>query len=244
MTEYKLNHFTMGDAQALAGKTADITEWDNDELETKVTYPGARITGIIVLSSPCLVIETAGAVITDAQTGERLGTRPPEPELRLFFTWICEVDGVRSRFERGDRVALEHTDDPDTRLRPGDEGTVTRYDPKPGQLSDHRVPFDASELVFSVTDMSVTLTAAQVGRPMRGSGKAVFLPCQRQDREHATGRGTVALPLRLGRPSPSRVTAPGCYGREGRASLLNLPQADDHRAKRAGRYCAVRHLKC
>ena len=124
----------MADAQALAGKTADITEWDDDELERKVTYPGARITGIIVLSSPCLVIETAGAVITDAQTGERLGTRPPEPELRLFFTWVCEVDGVRGRFERGDRVALEHTDDPDTRLRPGDEGTVTRYDPGLGQL--------------------------------------------------------------------------------------------------------------
>ena len=134
MTEYKLNHFTMADAQALAGKTADITEWDNDEMETKVTYPGARITGIIVLSTPCLVIETAGAVITDAQTGERLGTRPPEPELRLFFTRICEVGGVRSRFERGDRIALEHTGDPDTRLRPGDEGTVTRYHPGLGQL--------------------------------------------------------------------------------------------------------------
>ena len=64
MTEYKLNHFTMADAQALAGKTADITGWDDDELERKVTYPGARITGIIVLSTPCLVIETAGAVIT------------------------------------------------------------------------------------------------------------------------------------------------------------------------------------
>ena len=134
MTSYKLNHFTIADAQALAGKTADITEWDDDELERKVTYPGARITGIIVLSSPCLVIETAGAVITDARTGERRGTRPPEPELRLFFTWVCQVDGVRGRFERGDRVALEHTDDPDTRLRPGDEGTVTRYDPKLGQL--------------------------------------------------------------------------------------------------------------
>jgi len=38
------------------------------------------------------------------------------------------------RFQRGDRVALEHTDDPHTRLRPGDEGTVTRHDPKLGQL--------------------------------------------------------------------------------------------------------------
>ena len=35
---------------------------------------------------------------------------------------------------RGDRVALEYTDDPHTRLQPGDEGTVTRYDPGLGQL--------------------------------------------------------------------------------------------------------------
>ena len=37
-------------------------------------------------------------------------------------------------WERGDRVALEHTSDPYTRLRPGDEGTVTRYAPDLGQL--------------------------------------------------------------------------------------------------------------
>ena len=37
-------------------------------------------------------------------------------------------------YQRGDRIALEYTADPHTRLRPGDEGTVTRYDPGPGQL--------------------------------------------------------------------------------------------------------------
>jgi len=37
-------------------------------------------------------------------------------------------------FQRGDRVALVHTGDAHTRLRPGDEGTVTRYDPGVGQL--------------------------------------------------------------------------------------------------------------
>ena len=149
MTEYKLNRFTMADAQALAGKTADITAWDDDELETKVTYPGARVTGIIVLASPHLVIETAGAVITDARTGEHLGTRPPVPELHLLFTWVCEVANVRGRFERGDRVALEYTDDPHTRLRPGDEGTVTRYDPEPRsarrQLGQRKHPVHAPE---------------------------------------------------------------------------------------------------
>ncbi len=142
MTEYKLNHFTLADAQALAGKTADITAWDDDELETKVTYPGAKITGIIVLTGPYLVTETAGAV-------KRLGTRPPEPELHVLFTWVCEVDGVRSRFERGDRVALEHTDDPHTKLRPGDEGTVTRYDPKLGQLD---VSWDSGSTLSMLLD--------------------------------------------------------------------------------------------
>ena len=95
------------------------------------------------------MIETAGAVITDARTGERLGTRPPEPELHVLFTWVCEVDGVRSRFERGDRVALEHTDDPHTKLRPGDEGTVTRYDPKLGQLD---VSWDSGSTLSMLLD--------------------------------------------------------------------------------------------
>ena len=37
-------------------------------------------------------------------------------------------------WQPGDRIALEYTDDPHTRLRPGDEGTVTRWDPAQGQL--------------------------------------------------------------------------------------------------------------
>jgi hypothetical protein len=37
-------------------------------------------------------------------------------------------------YQRGDRIAVEYTADPHTRLRSGDEGTVTGYDPKPGQL--------------------------------------------------------------------------------------------------------------
>jgi hypothetical protein len=38
-------------------------------------------------------------------------------------------------YQRGDRIALVATDDPDTRLRPGDQGTVTRWDPAQGQLN-------------------------------------------------------------------------------------------------------------
>jgi hypothetical protein len=37
-------------------------------------------------------------------------------------------------YQPGDRIALEYTADPHTRLRPGDQGTVTRWDPAQGQL--------------------------------------------------------------------------------------------------------------
>ena len=37
-------------------------------------------------------------------------------------------------YQPGDRIALVRTDDPSTRLRPGDQGTVTRWDPHLGQL--------------------------------------------------------------------------------------------------------------
>jgi len=37
-------------------------------------------------------------------------------------------------YQHGDRVALVRTDDPCTRLRPGDQGTVTRWNPRQGQL--------------------------------------------------------------------------------------------------------------
>ena len=45
-------------------------------------------------------------------------------------------------YQPGDRIALVRTDDPSTRLRPGDQGTVTRWDPRPGkgQFSDCSAP--------------------------------------------------------------------------------------------------------
>ena len=67
-------------------------------------------------------------------------------------------------YQPGDRVALVATDDPGTRLRPGDQGTVTRWDPRHGQFSDYSAPFDASELRFYVDDMSVTLSSRRGGR--------------------------------------------------------------------------------
>jgi hypothetical protein len=38
-------------------------------------------------------------------------------------------------YQPGDRIALIRTGDPHTRLQPGDEGTVTRWDPRLGQLA-------------------------------------------------------------------------------------------------------------
>lgn len=37
-------------------------------------------------------------------------------------------------YRRGTRVVLEYTGDEHTRLKPGDEGTVSGYDSKHGQL--------------------------------------------------------------------------------------------------------------
>ena len=75
---------------------------------------------------------------------------------------------MRGRFERGDRVALEHTDDPDTRLRPGDEETVTRYDPGPGQLDVHWDSGSTLSMLLDEGDRVRLITPA----PGAGTGEA------------------------------------------------------------------------
>lgn len=52
-------------------------------------------------------------------------------------------------YQRGDRIALEHTTGPYTRPRPGDEGTVTGYDFRLGQL---HVAWDRSTLAMLLAD--------------------------------------------------------------------------------------------
>ena len=52
-------------------------------------------------------------------------------------------------YQRGDRIALEYTTDPHTRLRPGDEGTVTGYDPGLGQFSNRRAHSCLCDLRFA-----------------------------------------------------------------------------------------------
>jgi hypothetical protein len=52
-------------------------------------------------------------------------------------------------YQRGDRIALVRTDDPGTRLRPGDQGTVTRWDPAQGQLG---VQWDSGSTLSMLLD--------------------------------------------------------------------------------------------
>ena len=94
MTEYQTGRFTARDAEALVGRTADITEWDGDEFERKITYPGATVTGIIDKLG-YLNIRTSGAMVTDAATGAYLTDRPAEEDWNVSFSSICEVTNVR-----------------------------------------------------------------------------------------------------------------------------------------------------
>jgi hypothetical protein len=65
---------------------------------------------------------------------ERLGLAARTPSADTLMVMDDGGPGAALDFQRGDRVALVSTDDPDTRLRPGDEGTVTGWNPGQGQL--------------------------------------------------------------------------------------------------------------
>jgi hypothetical protein len=45
----------------------------------------------------------------------------------LSWWYLRQQPATAERYHKGDRVVLEHTSDPHTRLRPGDEGTVLRH---------------------------------------------------------------------------------------------------------------------
>ena len=80
------------DAQLPVGTTADITAWDDDDRTVKVTYRAATVTGTAGRAGAWLTIRTAGAEMTDAETGEVLGTRPAEPEWNVAFSDIFRVE--------------------------------------------------------------------------------------------------------------------------------------------------------
>jgi Domain of unknown function (DUF4314) len=72
---------------------------------------------------------------------ENLGLKDADPAMAPMARLArCERRGQypamtsHPAWQHGDRIALVATDDPDTRLRPGDQGTVIRWDPAQGQL--------------------------------------------------------------------------------------------------------------
>lgn len=122
----------------------------------------------------------------------------------------CEVTGGRDLYRRGDRIALEETSDPFTRLRPGDEGTVTRYDPTAEQLG---VRWDSG------STLSMLL----------GKGDRVRLLAPAQDTGTAGGE-----PARVTGPGKAQETGAGSAdpgtGRRGDYLLRLLQMARDEGA--------------
>lgn len=93
MADYKPDGFTMTEARLLSGAIADITAWHDDDRTILVTYRAATVLGTVGRDNySWLTIATAGAEMTDAETGEVLGDRPAEPELNVPFTGICRVE--------------------------------------------------------------------------------------------------------------------------------------------------------
>ncbi len=83
MTEYKLNHFTMADAQALAGKTADITEWTTTswrprsptparESPASSSFPVAAVAGMGDYHQPQTVAHKPESVLPPGASHKRI----------------------------------------------------------------------------------------------------------------------------------------------------------------------------
>lgn len=66
--------------------------------------------------------------------GDRPGLAAQARNADILVAMDAGVPGADLDYRRGIRIALVRTDDPDTRLRPGDEGTVTGWDPAQGHL--------------------------------------------------------------------------------------------------------------
>ncbi|MEW1658790.1 DUF4314 domain-containing protein [Streptomyces sp. NPDC093707] len=60
-------------------------------------------------------------------------------------------------YKRGDRIALIHTTDPHTKLKPGDEGTVRRFD---ASLSILYVDWDSGSTLSMLIDDGDEVRAA------------------------------------------------------------------------------------
>ena len=71
-------------------------------------------------------------------------------------------------YQSGDRIVLVATDDPSTRLRPGDQGTVTRWDPAQGQLGVYWDSGSTLSMLLDEGDRVRLITPA----PEAGTGEA------------------------------------------------------------------------
>ena len=93
-------------------------------------------------------------------------------------------------WQPGDRVALVRTDDPHTRLRPGDQGTVTLWNPGVGQLF---IAWDSGS--------SLIMLPATATRSARWPAPTTRAPTRRpRSRRTQLGR-------RQGHPVPAQITA-------------------------------------
>ena len=100
-------------------------------------------------------------------------------------------------YQRGDRIALEHTTDPYTRLTPGTQGTVTGYDPRHGQL--HVAWDDGSTLTMLLGDGDRVRLLAPGAAPAR--------PAHRPRRRPAGNRAQAGGEAGDGHP-PQDITDP------------------------------------
>jgi Domain of unknown function (DUF4314) len=80
-------------------------------------------------------------------------------------------DGAMTSCQPGDRVALVRTGDPDTRLRPGDQGTVTRWHQEQGQLL---IDLDSGSRLIMLPGEGDEVRLAS--RPAAGDGTAPERP--------------------------------------------------------------------
>ncbi len=87
----------------------------------------------------------------------------------------------RPGYQRGDRIALDCTVDPHTRLQPGDQGTVTGYDSRLGHLN---IRWDSGSTLAMLLHDGDQVRLITPPRPDRPAGPA---------REHpGPGRGELA----------------------------------------------------
>jgi hypothetical protein len=86
----------------------------------------------------------------------------------LRWRYLRQQPATTECYDKGDRVVLEHTSDPHTRLRPGDEGTVLRHLEQPHTV---HVAWDSGSTLAMLPDDGDRIRRIP---PQAGSGTGVF----------------------------------------------------------------------